>query len=191
LKNILLLLLVSIVLFGKETQYMDEKKFDYSDFNFIVGVEGSWNYTNANVTIDKDNLGYGVYIGMPVYLNYDLLLKTKQYASNDFTINATGLVFNIPIDGSGARSYYIGLTGGTTTTKFSGGFQTKHSLTQENVDGNYFGVHFGKKWKFTRNFFVRFEMEYSKHSIEAKSSGTQNITLDNITEFNYGVEYRF
>ena len=80
----------------------------------------------------------------------------------------------------------MGIIGGSGKLNFSDTKVTSLNLDKKTIKDNFYGIHFGKRYKFTRHFYTRIELEYMKYKYEAK-----NINLNNSLEFIYGCEYRF
>lgn len=188
-KMLTILLICGVSLFAQNIlKYEDESKFDYFDPRIFVGFEGSYNRTNVDENIDKSVYGYGLYMGMPIF-NYESMFKVKTLISSDYDMNLFGLSINFPFKGTAINELYFGFAGGVSKIKFKD--RTKLNLEKSQSDGEYYGIHVGLKNKYTRNLFIRYEIEYLRHDISSKKDSGTDLELKDSIEFLAGVEYRF
>ncbi|MDD2697422.1 MAG: hypothetical protein PHF17_01335 [Arcobacteraceae bacterium] len=193
MKKTLPLLVLALSLFANEPneKYLDDTKLDSSEINFFIGVDGSYNYQIASESLDKSALGYSLYAGVPIY-DFELIGKISNATSNNLDLKSKSITFNIPISGTGSRSVYIGFIGGSATATFNDSTKTNFNIIDKSNDGNFYGVHIGKRYKYSENFFSRMEFEYLKYNLQAKTNTTPtSVNLDNSFSFIYGLEYRF
>jgi hypothetical protein len=169
-------------------KYQDESKFNNIDPRIFVGLEGAYNYTSSNEELDKLIYSYGLYIGVPVY-KYELILKGKNLIASGFDISAQSIAFNIPFDGTSTKETYWGVTAGNAKIEFDN--HTSKNLLKATNDGNFYGIHIGARNKYTRNIFVRYELEYLKYDLESKKTDNKTLDIESSIEFLVGVEYRF
>lgn len=185
-KIIILLALCFSTLFALE--YEKENELSSIDPKFIVGLEGHYSYTIAD-DMDKLNYGYGFYLGMPVS-DFEILVKQKRFTSDNFDSIANALIINKNIDGTGIRPLYLGIVAGERELEFKQESITSKGLEKEKVSDTFYGIHIGKKYKYSRNFAVRIELEYVNYGTTLKST-IKDLNVDSSIDFNYGVEYRF
>ena len=182
---------VSMLFASNQSIYMDENKMDYSDIRPFVGLDAGYGYINGDVKtgdgLDNTEYSYSGYIGLPI-LSYEIIFKEKKKLTSDFNIKEHSFIINRSIDGSGARMVYLGLIGGKGELTWSNNRISSLNINNKTVKDNFFGIHLGKQYKFTRNFYVRIELEYMKYKYQT-TNNTAN--LDKSLEFIYGVEYRF
>lgn len=169
-------------------EYQNEEKFDYVDPRFFMGLEGQYSYTVAD-EMDKLNYGYGIYVGMPIS-DFEIIVKHKEFSSDNYDASSNAIVLNKQIDGTGARNLYLGLVVGQSKLTFTDNTVSEKALLKKEQDENYYGVHIGKKYKFSRELYVRIELEYQKFGYTLQST-TKDLKIDSAVEFIYGVEYRF
>jgi len=191
-KKIILTLALTLGVFGNEPagKYLDDSKMDYSDLRIFVGVDGSYNYQNASENIDKSALGYGFYVGIPIY-ELELIAKKTTISSNNLDLDSQSIALNIPISGTGSRSVYVGFLGGNAKVTYNDSTVSSNGLIEKTTDGSFYGVHIGKRYKFSQNFFGRMEFEYQKYNLQSKSTTDKTLDLNNAFSFIYGLEYRF
>ncbi|MCK5293023.1 MAG: hypothetical protein KAJ49_00080 [Arcobacteraceae bacterium] len=189
---IALLLVSSSFAQENKSDYLDENKMDYINFRPFVGIDGGYAYLNT--TANSGDLGsklysYSVYMGMPLF-DYELILKYKNSNKDDFDLISNSLILNIPIDGSGTDMTYLGLIGGEGTLTWNNNQVTTLNLISTTVKDSFYGIHIGQKYKFSRNFYVRIELEYLQYDFITKTP-TSKVSIDNTLEFIYGFEYKF
>lgn len=192
MKKILLVILLSLTIsFANEnkTVYLDEIKMDYSNIRPFVGLDVGYAFVQTSGDLDSTIYPYSVYMGLPIS-NYDIILKHKTSNKDDFRLVSNILVVNIPMGGSGADLTYFGLLGGQGKLTWKDNKFASLNLLKKSIDKSFYGVHIGKRYKFSRNFYVRIELEYMKYDYVAKTNLT-DVSLDSSLEFIYGFEYRF
>lgn len=191
-KKIILTLALALSVFGNETdgKYLDDSKMDYSDLRIFVGVDGSYNYQSSSARLDKSALGYSIYAGIPIY-ELELIAKKTTTTSNDLVLDTQNITLNIPISGTGSKSVYVGVLSGNAKVTYNDNTKIAYNLVDKTTDGNFYGVHLGKRSKFSQNFFGRMEFEYLKYNLQTKSTTGSTIDLNNGFSFIYGLEYRF
>jgi len=185
-KIIILLALCFSTLFALE--YEKEKNLSSIDPKFIVGLEGHYSYTIAD-NMDKLNYGYGFYLGMPIS-DFEILLKQKRFTSDNFDSIANAVIINKNIDGTGIRPLYLGILAGSRELDFTQESIDSKGLEEKTVKNTFYGIHIGKKYKYSRNFGIRIELEYVNYGTTLKST-IKDLNIDSSIDFNYGVEYRF
>ncbi len=191
-KKIIFALALVTSLFGNDTdgKYLDDSKMDYSDLRIFVGVDGSYNYQSASESLDKSALGYSVYVGIPLY-ELELIAKKTTAFSNNLDLDSQSLALNIPISGTGSRSVYVGFLGGNAKVTYNDSTKLSLNLVENSTDGNFYGAHLGKRYKFSQNFFGRMEFEYLKYNLQTKTTSGSTLDVTNNFAFVYGLEYRF
>ena len=175
-----------------KSNYLDEDKMNYSNIRPFVGLDGGYSYVNTTANtgnLDSSLYSYSVYIGIPIW-DYEFILKHKNRSKRDFELISNSLILNIPIDGSGTDMTYLGVVGGQGTLTWGDTQKTTLNLISSSAKDSFYGVHIGQKYKFSRNFYVRIELEYIKYDFISKTT-TSQVSLDNSLEFIYGFEYRF
>jgi hypothetical protein len=189
LKNLVVALFcITSLVAQNNLKYQDESKFNNTDIRLFVGMEGSYNYTSSNEELDKLLYGYAFYIGMPVY-KYELIVKDKYLIANDFDINSQSLAINFPFDGTSISESYWGIIGGNVEVEFES--TVGHNLLKKINDGQFYGLHIGARNKYTRNVFVRYELEYLSYDLQMKKNDDTTLDIESSIEFLVGVEYRF
>jgi len=180
MKKVIFLILFTTILFSSESKYLKVKDYSNNDSRIFVGILANYGYLNSKQTSDKSIYSYGLYIGIPVFYNYEIILNKYNSVTSDFTLNQQSLIFNIPLSSRETRRVYIGVVGGL------GELDMKDNTTSiEKITDKFYGFHIGKRYKFTRNYYARIELEalrYDYKGIEEK---------DTSFTFNYGFEYRF
>jgi len=193
IKKILLTFSLALSLFGNDTdgKYLDDAKMDYTDLRIFVGVDGSYNYQIASENLDKSALGYSIYAGIPLY-ELELIAKKTTAFSNNLDLDSQSLTLNIPISGTGSRSVYVGFLGGNAKVTYNDSTKTALNLVEKTTNGNFYGLHIGKRYKFSQNFFGRMEFEYLKYNLQTKNTvDATTLDLNSGVAFIYGLEYRF
>lgn len=193
MKKILLTFLLALSLFGEETteKYFDSSEMDYTDLRIFVGIDGSYNYQIASESLDKSALGYSIYAGIPIY-ELELIAKKTTAFSNNLDLESTSFALNIPISGTGSRSVYVGFLGGNAKVTYNDSTKLSLNLIEKTTDGSFYGLHIGKRYKFSQNFFGRMELEYLKYNLQTKNTiDTTTLDLNSGVAFIYGLEYRF
>jgi len=170
-------------------EYIDEEKMDYSNFRPFVGFDASMSYIDTTHSLDKSMIGYGLYIGMPIF-SWEILAKVKKDTTRDFHVISKSISLNIPIKGSGTDFTYLGLIGGKNKLEWRNHIIYSLDIKDKILNNSFYGIHIGQKFKFTRNYYVRVELEYSKYDYVSKTAGA-DIGADDGVSFNYGFEYKF
>ena len=176
----------------KTNNYLDENKLDYSSLRPFVGLDGGYSYvdtTSDNGNLDNTLYGYSVYVGLPIS-SYEIIIKHKNRSKSDFELISNSLILNMAISGSGTDMTYFGIIGGEGELTWGDTQVSTLNLSSSNIKDTFYGMHIGQKYKFTRNFYVKIELEYMKYDFVSKTS-TSDVSLDNTLEFIYGIEYRF
>ncbi|MCI0500531.1 MAG: hypothetical protein L0Y61_02140 [Epsilonproteobacteria bacterium] len=191
-KKIILTLGLTLSLFGNEphTKYLDDSKMDYSDLQVFIGVDGSYNYQSASEKLDNSAIGYSIYTGIPIY-GLELIAKKTVKDSNSLELAMQNITLNIPVSGTGSRSLYVGFLAGNAKVTYSDNIVNSNGLIEKSTDGNFYGVHIGKRYKFSQNFFGRMEFEYLKYNLQTKNNTGTSLEFSNDSSFIYGLEYRF
>ena len=190
-------LIITILLFvssiyansTNKIKYLDEKEMDYTNFRPFIGIDASATYIDTTHALDKSMLGYGLYIGMPIF-SWEIIAKMKKDTTRDFHVISKAISINMPIGGSGTDLTYVGIIGGKNKLTWRDHKITSLDIKDEILNNDFYGIHIGQKYKFTRNFYVRIELEYSKYDYLSKTS-TSDIGADDSIAFNYGFEYKF
>jgi hypothetical protein len=169
-------------------EYQNEDQFEYIDPRFFMGLEGGYSYTVAD-EMDKLNYGYGIYAGMPIS-DFEIIVKHKEFSSDNYDASSNAIIINKQIDGTGARNLYLGFVVGETKLTFNDNTVSEKALLKKEQSENYYGVHLGKRYKFSREMYVRIELEYQRFGYTLQST-TKDLNIDSAVEFIYGLEYRF
>jgi hypothetical protein len=166
---------------ANEISYLDENKMDYSNIRTFVGVDIGYSYLlKREANMDDTVYPYSLYVGIPV-MDYEAIFKYKISTKDDFEFITNNLILNIPIDGSGANMTYFGIVAGYGQLTWKDDMCRTLQLTKRTINKSFYGVHIGQRYKYSRNFYVKIEMEYVEY----------NLPFENSLEFIYGVEYRF
>jgi len=180
MKKFIILILFTSTLFAYESKYSNEKDYSNNDFRIFIGLNANYGYLNSEQTNDHSLYSYGLYAGMPIFNDYEIILSKYNSVTSDFTLNQQSLIFNIPLTSRKTRRVYIGVIAG------SGNVDMKNSfINNDEITNKFYGLHIGKRYKFTRNYYVRIELEALKY--EYKDIYEKDTSLI----FNYGFEYRF
>ena len=171
------------------TKYIQEDKMDYINFRPFVGVEAGISYIDTTHGLDKSMLGYGLYVGMPVS-SWEVIAKIKKDTTRNLHVISKALSVNMPLYGSGTDFTYVGLVGGKNELRWRNHNVTSMNIQDDVLSTTFYGIHLGQKFKFTRNFYVRIELEYAKYDYISKTN-SNDIGADDGIEFNYGFEYKF
>ena len=190
IKYIILEGLLLVSLNAKNTKYLEEKDYKNDDFRIFTGIEASYSYLRASSSLDKLMYSYSVYIGMPVFYGNELIVKKKKNIVDEFNINQQSLILNIPLASRDTRQVYMGLIAGTGELKWNSDYINNLNITKNTIKENFYGLHIGKRYKYTRNFYARMELEYIKYNYSTPTNG-EDIAIDSSMAFNYGFEYRF
>lgn len=173
MKKIIILVFVTNLLFGS-AKYLNEDDYSNYDYRIFVGIDGSASYVDASTNIDYKMYSYGLYIGLPIFSNFDLIFKKKLNNNLDFIINQQSINLNIPFFSNRlTSSTFIGLFIGNGTLR----------MDANDNDGFFYGIKLGKKYKFTRHYYVRISFDATKYEY--------NLNNQFSIGFNYGFEYRF
>jgi hypothetical protein len=190
LKNLVVALFCITSLLAQDNlKYQDESKFNNFDPRIFVGLEGAYNYTSSSEDIDKTVYSYSFYIGTPILSKYELIIKDKYFIANGYDMNSQSLTINFPFDGTSTRESYFGIIGGVSEMEFESA--VNYNLVKKVNDGKFYGVHIGARNKYTRNVFVRYELEYLNYDLQSKKNDNTTLDLEASLEFLVGVEYRF
>jgi hypothetical protein len=193
-KIVLLVLVVVSFVFGQDnkSKYFDENSFYSYSFRPLVGIDCGYAYLNTtsdNGDLHRSLYSYSIYVGIP-FGDYEIIIKHKNSNKHDFDLVSNSLILNFAIDGSGTDKTYLGVIAGDGTLKWKAEKFSALNLSKREVEDRFYGVHIGQKYKFTRNFYVKIELEYMKYDFITKSNLSE-VSIDNTTEFIYGIEYRF
>lgn len=169
-------------------KYEDESKYNFIDTDFFVGGDLGFAY-NQNEKFDETYYTYGLYAGVPIY-GYEVILKKKLQRSKDYDGWLQSLIINIPMGGKFSRQTYFGLIAGKANLKFTDGETTSKSLTDDSHKENFYGAHFGKRYKLTRHLYSRMEIEYLYYGFKIEGAN-RDFGIDNSLEAVMSVEYRF
>lgn len=194
-KKIILTLAFAMSLFGsdvvkQDSKYLDDSKLNLSDLRIFVGADGAYSHLKSNERLDASGYGYSFYAGIPIS-DLELILKKKNTMTNSLDLDNNSIALNIPFGGTGSRMLYAGVISGNAKVNYKGSTATTYSVVNKKNDGNFYGFHIGKRYKFSQNFFGRMEFEYLKYNLEAKTTTSKTVDLQNTLDFIYGVEYRF
>lgn len=189
MRYIVLAFLVAISLQAQNNlKYMDESKFNYFDPRIFVGLDAGYNYNRANDKLDRFVYSYGGYVGIPVF-DYEMIVKKKFARAEEYELLNNSLTLNFPYNGTGARQAYWGIIAGQSTIDFKR--HSRYNLQKAQNDGTFYGIHFGQRNKYTRNVFVRYELEYLRYDMDIKQNDGKDFGFNHSLEFIVGVEYRF
>ena len=169
-------------LFSAESKYIKEKDYSNNDFRIFIGLSASYGYFSSDKTTDSSIYSYGLYAGLPIFDDYEVIINKNIITTKDFEYNQQSLIFNIPLNSRKTRKVYIGIVGGKGTIEFN-------NENTETIDDYFYGLHIGKRFKYTRNYYVRIELEAMKYNY--KREDLKEFSNDASINFNYGFEYRF
>ena len=190
IKKIIIIALLIGSINAKDTKYLDEKDYSNNDFRIFVGLGASMSYLRSSEDLDKYMYSYSFYIGMPIFWGNELIIKKTKNIIDQFDINEQELILNIPFDSRDTRQSYYGIVFGQGEVKWNNTDATNFNVTKKTIEDTYYGVHIGKRYKFTRNYYVRIELEAIKYNFKTPTTN-EDITNDYSVSFNYGFEYRF
>jgi len=189
-KLIILFLFMVLSLNAKENIYLDKKDLYNYDYRIFVGLNTSISYIRSNVSLDKSMLSYGAHIGMPIFWGNELIFKNTINNTSNFKINQKSLILNIPFSSRSSRQAYFGVEYGEGEFKWNYGDMIGHNLKKRIIKDTFYGIHIGKRYKFTRNYYVRIELDAIKYNYKSESL-QEDIDTNFSLGFNYGFEYRF
>jgi hypothetical protein len=175
---------------ANNSKYIEKKDYKNQDYRIFTGAGASYSYFRASENLDKLIYAYSVYVGMPIYFGNELIIKNKINIADEFSINQQSLILNIPIISRSTRQVYIGIIAGIGELKWNNDYINSLNITKKTIDKNFYGLHIGKRYKYTRNFYIRMEIEYMQYSYLIPTNH-DDMTIDNSIAFNYGFEYRF
>ena len=181
MKKIILIILITTSLFSKDSRYLDKTDYSNWDFRAFIGLDAKYGYLSSNQTSDLSIYGYGVYVGMPVFFDMEVIINKNQSFLSDYVFNQQSLTLNIPLTSRKSRRVYWGVKIGEGKLSFDD--------NREDLDDYFYALHLGKRYKFTRNYHVRIEIEAIKYNYE--KDDLQEFGKDGALTFNYGFEYRF
>ena len=93
---------------------------------------------------------------IPRFFNdYELILKTNKLDANDYKIKKDSIRLNIPINSLFSRRLYFGLTYGKAKFEFKEKTIDNIDVSKKSDTSKYYSVTFGKRYKFTKSFYVR------------------------------------
>ncbi|HIP12100.1 MAG TPA: hypothetical protein EYG73_05185 [Arcobacter sp.] len=170
-------------------KYLEEEKMENNNIRPFIGMELGFALLSSNEPIDKTIYSSGFYAGIPIY-TWELISKYKISNTKDFNLNKTSLSLNIPISGSGTDMTYIGVIAGQSDLSWSDNRIASFSLIKQDSKNSFYGIHIGQKYKYSRNYYLRVELEYSKYEFETKSY-VSDVLIDYSTEFICAFEYKF
>jgi hypothetical protein len=170
--------------------YLDKKDYTNYDLRLFIGTNFSYNYLQSSKSLDNSMYSYGLYIGMPIINNYDLILQHKQNKINQFSSLETSLSLNIPFSSRLTEQTYIGFKVGQGKITWKDHYINKYALLKDNTNGKFYGLSLGKKYKYTRNYYARFEMDYIRYNYNSKST-IKDVKNEYSFGINYSFEYRF
>jgi len=189
-KILLVFLIITSALFANNSKYLKQK--DYKNYNFrvFIGTQLSYSYFTTNKSTDKSMYSYGLYAGLPLFGNYDLLIKRKRNVINQFFSIEDSLTLTIPLTSRLTRQVYVGLEAGKGDITWDNSDVTKYSLKNKKTSGKFYAISLGKKFKYTRHYYVRIELDYKKYDYISKSL-ISDVKSNQAFGFNYSFEYRF
>jgi hypothetical protein len=176
MKKIISALLMASSLFASNNIYLDKKDYSNNDFRIFAGIDGKYAYFNSDITTDQTMVSYGLYVGLPIFNDYELIINKNQDNTRDFTINQQSITINMPLDSRQSRRAYLGIKAGNGTVDFDDNIA--------DLDNKFYAIHIGKRYKYTRHYRVRIELEATNYRYD-------NNINDTAFSFNYGFEYRF
>lgn len=188
IKKLFAPLLITSSLYSIE--YIDASKMNNFNLDLFVGTELGYSY-NHNDQFDDSYYTYGLYMGIPID-GFEIIGKKELQRSQDYNSWLRTLTLNIPITGKYTRQWYLGLIVGHAKINFTDKSVDDNNLEYRRYDDIIYGTHFGKRYKFSRNFYVRAEIEYLYYGYTIPTRNDPNgYKIDGSLEFNYGVEWRF
>jgi len=186
-KYILIAIFISSLFAKDDSIYLDLNKTDYSDLRVFVGLDCGYRYQD-NKDLSNKAYSYGIYAGIPLD-GWDIIIKQKKNKSKDFDIFSNSIIANLDISGSGTDMTYFGILVGNSKLTLDNSIVINSNVTNNNQTETFYGTHIGHRYKFSRNFYVKIELEYIKYNFDIKS--TDNLSIGDPIEFIYGIEYRF
>jgi len=177
MKKLLLPILFASTVFASSGTYLNKKDYSNNDLRVFVGLGVNYGYLNSNRTTDKSVYSFNGYIGLPFYDDYELIINKDLTYTRDYTLDQQSITINIPLASRQSRRVYVGLKAGTGSVDLDN--------TLEDKDSKFYAIHIGKRYKFTRHYRVRIELEAIRYDID------DSFSSDNAVTFNYGFEYRF
>jgi len=189
-KMIISIFIITSSLFASSSKYLNQKDYSNNNFRIFIGTQVSYSYFKTNKLNDNSMYSYGLYTGLPIFKNYDLILKRKKSVVDEFYSIEDSLTLTIPLTSRLTRKVYVGLEAGKGTLNWDNSSVNKYSLKDKKTKGNFFGISLGKKFKYTRHYYVRVEIDYKKYNYVAKSL-VDDIKGNQSFGFNYSFEYRF
>jgi len=177
MKKILLFILITSSVFASNNRYMDEKDYSNLDFRIFAGLDAKYGYFNSDKTTDKSITSYGIYIGMPIIFDYEFIINKNRDNTRSFVLNQQSITINMPLTSRKSQRVYVGLKAGTGAVDFEDNI--------EDLDNKFYAIHIGKRYKYTRHYHVRIELEAIAYDYDDNSKNDTGVT------FNYGFEYRF
>jgi len=181
MKKFIFLVLFSSILLGADSKYLKEDQYSNYDFRVFAGLSANYGYYNSDISSDHSIYSYGLYLGMPVFSDYEIILNKNRSNIRNFTYFQQSVAINIPLTSRKTRRAYIGIIGGKGIVDFKD--------NRKDIDDYFYGIHIGKRYKFTRNYYVRIEFEATKYNYI--KSDFKGFGKDGAITFNYGFEYRF
>jgi hypothetical protein len=185
----MLFLLITINLIAKN--YLSTQDFKQYNFNLFIGGDIGFNYINASKTIDNLDYALGYYIGTRFTNDYEIILKQDTIDANDYKIKNNTLRLNIPLTSLFTDRFYLGLSYGKNKFTFKQKTINNIDVTNKTNNNKYYGIAYGKRYKFAKFFYVRIEAEYLKYNTSIQLNSTNNFNLNSSLNFNYFVEYNF
>ena len=177
MKKILLIILIASSIFASNTRYMDEKDYSNSDFRIFTGLDAKYGYFNSDKTTDNTIYSYGVYVGIPIFSDYELIINKNRENTRSFVLDQQSITINMPLTSRKSQRVYVGLKAGNGIVDFED--------SSVDLDNKFYAIHIGKRYKYTRHYHVRIELEAISYDYDDNSKNDTGVT------FNYGFEYRF
>ncbi len=194
IKKISQIFLISIILtsslLAKENKYLKISEYSNWDHRIFVGLNANISYLRNTYNLDRSMYSYGAYIGLPIIFSNELILKSNIKDTNNFQIKEKSIVINFPFTARSSRQGYFGLLYGEGKLSWKDKDVSKLNLNQKIIKDNFYGIHIGKRYKFTRNYYARIELDFIKYNYNTPSD---ILDINNIYTlgFTYGFEYRF
>ncbi len=186
-KKIILVVLFIATLNAQDNKiYLNENKMDYSDLRVFVGLDGGYAY-QINKELSDKSYSYSIYAGIP-FSGWDIILKQKKTKANDFDMLSNCIIANLGISGSGTDMTYIGVLFGKSKINLDKDIVRNFNITNNQQTKNFYGTHIGQKYKFSRNFYVKIELEYKQYNYDFN---IDKVSMGESVEFIYGIEYKF
>jgi len=190
IKKLVLVAVICVSLFSSDSKYLKQKDYSNNDMRIFIGLDTSFSYLRSSNSLDQTMEGYGLYIGLPIYKDYELIIKRKINLTNNNIIKENSLIVNIPLMSRSSRQAYVGVILGEGEVTWDNNDIARLNLNKKVVKDSFYGLQLGKRFKYTRNYYLRAEGVAMKYNYDTPSTQT-NIDDIYTLGFNLGFEYRF